>query len=70
MRTSAEAGVDVIKLATNEAHAGERGYFTLLEEDSSSPESQNQEKQQSLWVKSLGWAKIAAKEHAFEMAVE
>lgn len=58
MRTAAEAGVDVIDLATNAAHPGERGYFTLLERDTSSPESLDEETQQRLWTKTLEWARI------------
>lgn len=62
MRTSAEAGADVIDLATNKAHPGERGYFTLLRKDDSSPESQDKEKQRNLWVKSAEWAGITWKD--------
>ncbi|KAL8849723.1 MAG: hypothetical protein Q9221_005333 [Calogaya cf. arnoldii] len=58
MRTSAEAGADVMQLATNEAYPGERGYFTLLKKDESSPESMDEEKQRKLWVKSAEWAGV------------
>ena len=39
MRTAADAGVDVIELATNKAYPGERGYLKLLKREPSSPES-------------------------------
>ncbi|KAL8776380.1 MAG: hypothetical protein Q9213_008296 [Squamulea squamosa] len=58
MRTSAAAGADVVQLATNEAFPGERGYFTMLKKDESSPESLDEEKQQRLWVKSAEWAGV------------
>ncbi|OTA53615.1 putative short-chain dehydrogenase [Hypoxylon sp. EC38] len=58
IRNSAAAGVDVIEMALNPAYAGKQGFFTLLNPDQSSPESQDQEKQQKLWKKSLEWAKI------------
>lgn len=63
MRTAAEAGVDVVELATNKAHPGERGYFTLLKKDASSPESMDEEKQRKLWVKSADWVRITRGEH-------
>ncbi|KAL8798612.1 MAG: hypothetical protein Q9182_006524 [Xanthomendoza sp. 2 TL-2023] len=60
MRTSAEAGADVIALATNEAFPGERGFFTWLKKDESSVESLDEEKQRKLWVKSAEWVGIGA----------
>ena len=62
MRTSAEAGADVIDLATNKAYPGERGYFTMLHKDSSSPNSQDEEKQRKIWMKSADWAGITEKD--------
>lgn len=59
MRPAAEAGIDVAELATNKAHPGEHGYFTLLKKDVSAPDSMDEEKQQRLWVKSMEWARIA-----------
>lgn len=41
VRTSADAGTDIARLATNEASPNERGYFTLLKKENSSPESTN-----------------------------
>lgn len=66
MRTSAEASVDVIDLATNKAYPGERGYFTLLAKDVSSPESRDEEKQRKLWVKSAEWAGITGENTALK----
>ncbi|KAL8916330.1 MAG: hypothetical protein Q9172_006350 [Xanthocarpia lactea] len=60
MRTAAEAGADVIALATNEAFPGERGYFTMLKKDESSPDSLDEEKQRKLWAKSAEWAGVGA----------
>ncbi|MCJ1261070.1 hypothetical protein MMC22_000934 [Lobaria immixta] len=69
MRTSAEAGVDVIDLAVNVSHPGERGYFTLLKKDNSSPESQGEETQQKIWVKSVEWAGVTSKDTALKTIV-
>ncbi|KAF2788463.1 NAD(P)-binding protein [Melanomma pulvis-pyrius CBS 109.77] len=60
MRTSKEAGIDVAKLATGQVFPGERGYFTLLKKDTSSPDSLQEATQQRLWEKSLDWARITA----------
>lgn len=70
MRTAAKAGVDVIDLATNKAHPGDRGYFTLLEKDVSAPDSMDEEKQQKLWVKSMEWGGINRENTALTVAFE
>ncbi|KAI9784388.1 MAG: hypothetical protein M1816_000859 [Peltula sp. TS41687] len=70
MRTAAEAGVDVVDLAMNRAFPGERGYFTLLKRDISSPESRDEKKQRKLWVKSAEWARITRENTALEAAFE
>ena len=70
MRTAAEAGADVIDLATNKASPGERGYFTLLKKDTSSPDSKDVSKQQKLWVKSAEWAKITRENTALKTVFE
>ena len=57
MRSSAEAGVDVIDLATETSHPHQRGYFTLLKQDVSAPETLEETKQQNLWEKTLQWTK-------------
>ncbi|MCJ1247586.1 hypothetical protein MMC30_004801 [Trapelia coarctata] len=69
MRTAAEAGTDVADIATNKASPGERGYFTLLKKDSSSPDSKDEEKQQKLWVKSAEWARITGENTALKVGV-
>ncbi|KAI1769307.1 NAD(P)-binding protein [Hypoxylon sp. FL1150] len=58
MRTGAESAVDTIELALGNVHSGYRGYLELLEKDESSPESRDEAKQERLWTKSAGWAKI------------
>ncbi|KAI1411086.1 putative short-chain dehydrogenase [Hypoxylon sp. FL1857] len=58
LRTSTAAGPDVIEMALNPVYAGKQGFFTLLEADQSSPESQDKGKQGRIWAKSLDWAKI------------
>lgn len=58
LRTAAPAGADVAELALNPKYAGERGFYTLLERDQSSPESQDKNKQSRLWMQTLVWARI------------
>lgn len=58
VRTSAPAGADVAELALNDKYAGERGFYTLLQKDESSPESQDKQKQSVLWLQTLSWARI------------
>ena len=70
MRTAANASVDVVDLATNRAHPGDRGYFTLLEKDVSSPDSMDEETQQKLWVKSIEWAGITRENTALSVAFD
>ena len=70
MRTAAKAGVDVVDLATNKAHPGDRGYFTLLKKDVSAPDSMDEETQQKLWVKSMEWAGITRENTALTVAIE
>lgn len=60
LRTAAPAGADVAELALNDKYAGERGFCTLLDKDESSPESQDKQKQSSLWAQTLLWAKISS----------
>ncbi|KAI4127601.1 MAG: hypothetical protein LQ341_006776 [Variospora aurantia] len=55
MRTSAEAGVDVVELATGTASPGERGYFTLLKKDASAPQSLDESVQEGLWRETEKW---------------
>lgn len=69
MRTSAEAGVDVVDLATRAVHPQERGYFTLLKHDNSAPESMEVQTQQGLWKKTLEWARITRENTALTKAL-
>lgn len=66
-RTSVPAGVDVMELAVNPEYTGKRGFFTLLKEDKSSPDSQDETKQEALWKKTLEWAKITSANTALEV---
>ena len=70
MRTAAKAGVDVANLATNKAHPGDRGYFTLLKKDASAPDSMDERTQQNLWVQTMKWANITRKDTALAVAFE
>ena len=63
MRTSSEAGTDIAKLAVNEASPGARGFFTMLKEDTSSPDSLNVKTQEDIWEKTFEWA-IVSKQSA------
>lgn len=64
IRTSAEAGTDVARLAINEASPNERGHFVLLEKSESSPDSLDERKQEELWRKSGEWAGIKSQDTA------
>jgi hypothetical protein len=58
VRTSADAGKDVARLAVNEACPNERGYFVLLDKTESSPDSLDENKQEELWRRSIEWVGI------------
>lgn len=66
LRTAGPAGVDVIELAVSPKYAGKRGFYTLLHEDQSSPDSQDETKQENLWKKTLEWARITPKNTALK----
>ena len=70
MRTVAEAGADVVNLATNNAYPKDRGYFTLLNKDVSAPDSMKEETQQKLWGKSIEWARISRENTALTVAFD
>ncbi|KAL8662281.1 MAG: hypothetical protein Q9168_008282, partial [Polycauliona sp. 1 TL-2023] len=55
MRTSADAGADVIALAMDDKYKGERGYFTMSKKDESPEASRDEEVQGNLWEKSAEW---------------
>ncbi|GAQ38839.1 hypothetical protein AtubIFM55763_002404 [Aspergillus tubingensis] len=67
MRTATEAGEDVVELAVGEKYAGEAGYFTLLKKDESSPESQDGERQEKIWKKTLEWAQVSPKDTVLKL---
>ena len=68
LRTAGPAGVDVVELSVNPKYAGKRGFYTLLQEDQSSPDSQDENKQERLWEKTLEWARITGENTALKAA--
>lgn len=68
MRTSKEAGIDVARLATNQASPNYRGHLILLEEGESSPVSLDEQKQEELWVRSAQWVGITPQDTALELS--
>ncbi|KAI1876645.1 hypothetical protein JX265_004171 [Neoarthrinium moseri] len=58
IRPAAPAGVDVVDIALDPKFAAERGFFTLLQKDESSPESRDEQTQSRLWTQTLTWVKI------------
>jgi hypothetical protein len=58
LRTSRPAGIDVIELSLSPKFANKRGYYIMLKEDKSSPESNDKATQSKLWKKTLEWAHI------------
>lgn len=68
MRLSAAAGADVVELATNRAFPGERGYFTMLKKDESSPDSRDETVQMRVWEKTLQWGKVTKEKTALKIA--
>ncbi|KAI0886389.1 putative short-chain dehydrogenase [Annulohypoxylon maeteangense] len=57
-RPSSAAAIDIIDLGLGKAHAGERGYFTLLDKDEPDSAALDEEIQNQIWAKSMEWAKI------------
>jgi hypothetical protein len=68
LRTAGPAGVDVVEIAANPKFEGKRGFYTLLDEDQSSPESQEEAKQERVWKKTLEWANITPEKTALKGA--
>jgi NAD(P)-dependent dehydrogenase (short-subunit alcohol dehydrogenase family) len=58
MRTAGDAALDVVELAVGDNHLHAEGYFTMLKQDTSSPDSLAEEKQEALWRKTLEWANL------------
>ncbi|KAK3984535.1 short-chain dehydrogenase [Cladorrhinum sp. PSN332] len=67
-RSAAVAAEGLIELALGKVHPEGRGYYDLLEEAKSSEESYDKGKQESLWAKSLQWARITADNTALRTA--
>lgn len=59
LRTSTDAGVDLVELSIDPKFAGKRGYYTMLNSDKSSKESYDEEKQKIVWDRSLEWAGVS-----------
>ncbi|KAK5997961.1 Short-chain dehydrogenase iccH-like protein [Cladobotryum mycophilum] len=68
LRTVAPSGVDVVDLALSAEYAGERGFFTLLKKDESSPDSRDEGKQARPWAQTLTWANISRENTALQAA--
>lgn len=64
LRTSADAGKDVVELAVSEKFAGQEGHFEMRAKADSSPDSKNEEMQKRLWDKSVEWCGIEEKDTA------
>jgi hypothetical protein len=58
LRTAASAAIDVVALAVDPQYADKRGFYTMLQEDESAPQSRNEAIQENLWKKTLEWARI------------
>lgn len=69
LRTAEPAGIDVAEISLSPKFVGKRGFYTLLEKDESSPESRDENKQESLWVETLKWAKISKDNTAFQIGL-
>ncbi|KAI1323507.1 NAD(P)-binding protein [Xylariaceae sp. FL0255] len=70
LRVAALAGADVIELALNSKFASKTGFFTLLMQDESSPESNDEVKQELIWTKTLEWARITEENRALQNAFD
>ncbi|KID95484.1 NAD(P)-binding domain protein, partial [Metarhizium majus ARSEF 297] len=69
LRTAAPTGVDVVELTLSPKYKAKRGFYTLLKEDESSPDSQNREKESKLWAQTLIWANITENNTALQDGV-
>jgi hypothetical protein len=70
LRTVGPAAIDVVEIAVSPKFAGQRGFFTLLDKDQSSPESLDEAKQSKLWTETLKWAKITKENTALQGAFD
>ncbi len=69
IRTAAPAGMDVAEMALSPKFAGERGFFTMLDKDESSPDSRDKSIQDRLWAQTLAWGRINADNTALQSAL-
>ncbi|KAI0598821.1 short-chain dehydrogenase/reductase-like protein sdr [Biscogniauxia sp. FL1348] len=69
LRTAADAGADVAALVLNTVKTNERGYFKLLNKESSSKPSLDEAKQEKLWEKTAAWAQITKENTALKSGV-
>lgn len=58
LRSSIDAGVDLVEFSIGPKFAGKRGFYVMLNSDKSSKESYDEEKQKTMWNKSLEWASV------------
>jgi NAD(P)-dependent dehydrogenase (short-subunit alcohol dehydrogenase family) len=70
LRTATAAGPDVVELTLSPQYAGQRGFYTLLQKDESSPDSQNESIQSRLWAQTLEWARISSENTALANAFQ
>lgn len=70
VRSINAAATDLIEISVGKDRNGESGYYTMSKKDTSSPESNDEEKQKKLWAKSLEWAKITQGETALKTAFQ
>jgi NAD(P)-dependent dehydrogenase (short-subunit alcohol dehydrogenase family) len=68
LRTAAPAGVDVVELTLNPQYSSQRGFFTMLQKDESSPDSQDEAIQARLWAQTLEWARVSKENTALQGA--
>jgi NAD(P)-dependent dehydrogenase (short-subunit alcohol dehydrogenase family) len=66
LRTAGSAAIDVVDLAVNPKYANKRGFYTMLQEDESAPQSRDKNIQESLWKKTLEWARITPENTALK----
>ncbi|KAI0468056.1 NAD(P)-binding protein [Xylaria cf. heliscus] len=60
MRSSDAAASDLVEVALSPQYADASGYFEMLKNCESSPESRDSAKQDVMWIKSAEWARVTA----------
>lgn len=58
LRHAKDAAPDLIEVAVGDRFTGKSGYYMMLNEGESSPESKDQNKQRLLWDKSVEWCGV------------